>query len=141
MLAGAWASLLLLAGASDIDSRIAASAAAAQALYGPLDGTWALRDSQGRLRYVIQIVDPVPGQGDLQAAWRDPSAADRGSDLGVVDSIRREGLRLVLTFARPDGPVSLTLAEGGGERWTGRMERQGRPISVSLTRFAPGGRR
>ena len=141
MLAGVWASLLLLAGGSDIDSRIAASAAAAQALHGPLDGTWALRDNQGRSLYVIQIVDPVPGQGDLQAAWGDPSATDRESDLGVVNGIRREGPRLVLTFAPPDGPVSVTLEEGGGDRWTGRMERRGALISVSLTRFAPGGRR
>lgn len=141
MLAGVWATLLLLAGASDIDSRIAAAAAAAQALHGPLDGTWALRDNQGRVLYVIQIVDPVSGQGDLQAAWRNPSEPDRGSDLGVVTRIKRERQSLVLAFAPPDGPVSVTLAGGGGERWTGRMERQGRPVSVSLTRYAPGARR
>ena len=73
MAAGLIAALLLAATtpADPVGARIAASSQAAQALQGPLDGTWVLRDGAGRAVLILQIVDPAGG-GALSAAWRAP---------------------------------------------------------------------
>ncbi len=79
---------LALAGQPDgeLGARIAQSAAAAQALQGPLDGNWVLADRKGRERFVLQIVDRAGGGGPLQAAWRE--AADTG-EMGPVAMLQR----------------------------------------------------
>ena len=99
---GQLAALLLSAAppADPVGARIAASAEAAQALQGPLDGAWALRDRRGRTLWMLQIVDPVGG-GPPAAAWREPR---NGGASGSVDQIERDAGGLTLFFARP-GPA------------------------------------
>jgi hypothetical protein len=86
---------LLAAGARAQDAvgqRIAASAAAAQSLQGPLDGSWTLADTRGRTLFAFQIGDtPTRGAG-LACAWRDPQGA-----LGFA-GCTRQGRRLTLRF-------------------------------------------
>jgi hypothetical protein len=113
---------------SNVDARIAASAAAAQALQGPLDGTWVLADHKGRALYVLQIVDPPSGA--LQAAWRDPAGA-----LGVASRVRRSGDHLEMTF---DASRILSLRRDSGGAWRGRLDRAGRPLAVTLRRADAG---
>lgn len=131
---GAWAALVLLAATPQIDARIAASAAAAEALHGPLDGGWVLNDARGQTLYLFQIADPVPGEGALEAAWRDPAGVGGDAAPGAVASILLTGGRLILRFAAAGEPVSVILAADGRDAWTGHVERRGRRTAVTLRR-------
>jgi hypothetical protein len=124
---------LHMAAASDIDARIAASAAAAEAFQGPLDGAWVIKDATGQPLYFIQISDPVPGHGDLQAAWRDPVESGPAG-VGPVAAIALKGRSLTLEFTPRGGPVSVTLTRAGKDHWTGLIERQGRQTAASFNR-------
>jgi len=99
------------------DQRMRDSAAAAQALQGPLDGRWLLTDTRGRALYVLQIADPPHAAGPLTAAWTDP----RTGALGGVEAISRAGNWLSLTFAPgPSGPpLRLTLRRLKDGAWSG----------------------
>jgi hypothetical protein len=132
ILPGAWAAFLLLA-SPDIGARITASAVGAEAFQGPLDGAWVIRDAAGRPLYFIQFADPVPGHGDLQAAWRDPAQSSPGG-VGPVTAISLKGHSLTLVFTPRGGSVSVTLTQAGKDHWTGLIERRGRQITASLSR-------
>jgi len=108
----------------DIGARIAGSAVAAQALQGPLDGTWTLEGRQGRTLYGLQIVDPVTG-GALQAAWR------RGETVGVAQAVHR-GDRLTLTFEDHGETVRVVLHPVAASRWRGALIRGRLRLAVSL---------
>ena len=123
------AALLLLAGAPiSPDARIAASAAAAQALQGPLDGTWTLADTSGRALYVVQIVDPVTGGSNLEAAWRAPGA---DGALGEATA-RRAGDRLSLRLG-DHGPL-VSLRRVSRDLWRGVLRQDGGGRRVVLRR-------
>ena len=109
------------------DARIAASAAEAQALQGPLDGTWILADASGRPLYIFQIVDPAGG-GDLQAAWRVPGPV---GEVGEATA-RRAGGRLGLTLGYR-GPL-VSLSRVSGDLWRGSLRQGGRSRRVLLRR-------
>jgi hypothetical protein len=115
LLAGA---LISAASADQIfERRMRDSAAAAQALQGPLDGGWTVADAKGRALYLLQIADPPHAAAPLTAAWSDP----RTGALGGVDVIIRVGDHLSLAFA-PDpagGAVRLVLTRAKGGVWRG----------------------
>jgi hypothetical protein len=101
------------------EQRMRDSAAAAQALQGPLDGRWTVTDARARVVYVLQIADAPHAAAPLTAAWSDPHMGA----LGGVDAISRAGDRLNLAFAPdPDGPpvrLSLRRLKRGG--WRGLL--------------------
>ena len=107
----------------EVGNQIAASAAAAQALQGPLDGTWTLADQRGRPILTLQIGDPPTGES-LACAWRDPSGAR-----GYADCARRAGK---LEIRLGDG--LLRLGRDGPHDWRGVMVRGGRSQAVTLRR-------
>jgi hypothetical protein len=92
---------VLLAGVSYADpltDRIADSAAAAQALQGPFDGAWTLRDRAGRVVFTFQMSDPPGSAGPAQGAWRD-EAGGMGSAEFIAEEPRR--LRIATDGAPP----------------------------------------
>ena len=137
MAAGLIAALLLAATtpADPVGARIAASSRAAQALQGPLDGTWVLRDGAGRAVLILQIVDPAGG-GALSAAWRAPG---EGGATGYVDAIARRPGGLTFAFIRPGlgeaSRVRLRLSTSS-DGMTGSMSERGKARRVRLTRPA-----
>jgi len=116
----------------DPGARIAQSAAAAQALQGPLDGTWILVDGKGRARFIFQIVDPaIPGE-PVQAAWREAA----GGGPGAATARRRPDGRLVLGFAAEGQRAQVALRHRGGA-WRGTLRLAGAVTSVTLRRGPP----
>jgi hypothetical protein len=114
-----FAQLAVLAALSSpplMDARIQESAEAAQALQGPLDGAWVLRDSAGRSLIVFQLADPASG-GAVGGAWRD--AHDPSAGPAMVTAIRRTTSTLLMTFSAP--AESLTLRALAPGRWRGRL--------------------
>ncbi len=116
--------------AADVGARLRESGVAAQALQGPLDGTWTLRDDRNGAPLVLQITDPADG-GPLEAAWREPGA---GGAVGLVKAIVRRGDRLSISFVCSDraDPVSLRLKRRGAGLWSGDLVEggQGRPVTL-----------
>ena len=109
--------------AQDIVGRqIAASAVAAQALQGPLDGTWLLSDRRGATLLTLQIGDP-PTRGALACAWRDPSGAR-----GYADCRRRDGHLEI----RLETVGRIRLEREGPRAWRGALVRGGRAEVVTL---------
>jgi hypothetical protein len=117
----------------DFDTRMRASAAAAEALQGPLDGSWALRDASGGPLYVFEITDPAGGTGPTDAAWRDGGAS---SALGMVTTIARQGGHLLIVFTRSGaaGASETRLTRRGAGLWTGWLTAEGRTRPVMLVR-------
>jgi hypothetical protein len=124
------AGLLLTAPAPDpsaaFDARMVASASAAEAFQGPLDGAWVVRDGRGQPLLRLEIEDPPPGSGSPTGAW---SLAD-GSTMGAIERIEatRGGVRIQIT---PDERLVLQRLRG---RWRGRMVEAGRTSLVILGR-------
>ena len=110
----------------EVGSRISGSAAAAQGLQGPLDGTWELTDAHGHALLVFQLVDPASGVGALQAAWR------RGETLGVAQAARRRD-RLSLTLDDHGETVRVVL-HLASSHWRGVVVRGRQRLAVSLVR-------
>jgi hypothetical protein len=119
-------------GPAALDARIKASAAAAQSLQGPWDGSWILRDAQGRALFVFQITDPADG-GPLAGAWRE---ADGTGSTGWLDSITRrgDGLDLGFTPAGQSTTTTIRLERRDGRSAAGRMASAGPRRAVTLTR-------
>jgi hypothetical protein len=113
--------------------RIAQSATAAQALQGPLDGTWVLVDGAGRPRFALQIVDPAGWDEPLQAAWRE---AD-GDVLGAVSTVRRSRERLSLVFEVAGQQAQVRLRRSRGGIWRGNLRLSSAVTAVSLRHGAP----
>jgi hypothetical protein len=118
----------------DLGGRIAASAAAAQAWQGPLDGAWTLYDARRRPVLSLEITDPAGG-GPLEGAWR---AADPATSSGFVEAIERRGARLTLRLApEAGGPATLvTLRRRGSRSWRGWIMRDGVRRPATLERGA-----
>jgi hypothetical protein len=122
---------------ANLGGRIAAGAAAAQALQGPLDGAWTLYDARRRPILKLQITDPAGG-GALEGAWRavgaDADAAGRAAPTGVLETIARQGRRLTvhLTAAGGGTDTLVSLRRHGPRSWRGWMERDGvrRPATL-----------
>jgi hypothetical protein len=125
------AALFATAPQGDIGARIAGSAAAAQDLQGPMDGSWALIDARGRVRFLFQIVDPASGDENLQIAWREPTA---DGALGVVSAARRTRDHIAFEFYVRGAPTHLELRRSGGGSWRGRLRSVGVSSVVSLRR-------
>jgi hypothetical protein len=115
------------AGQDAVGIRIAQSAAAAERLQGPLDGTWKLVDSRGQTLFVLQIGDsPTPGEA-LSCAWRAPDGT-----LSLADCTRK-GARLTLAFDdRGDKRAVLRLTHFGV--WRGQLQVGSAVRIVSLRR-------
>ncbi len=118
--------------AADVGARLRDSGAAAQALQGPLDGTWTLSNRRRGTLLVFQITDPAGG-GPLEAAWREPGA---GGAAGLVEAITRRNDRLSISFNRSDGagPVGLMLKRSGAGVWSGDLVEGGHVSLVTLRR-------
>jgi hypothetical protein len=125
------AALLAAASQGDIGARIASSAAAAQDLQGPMDGSWALVDAHGRVRFLFQIVDPASGEESLQAAWREPTA---DGAFGVVSAARRSNDHIVFGFDVRGTPAYVELRRSFGGLWRGRLRFVGVVSAVCLRR-------
>jgi hypothetical protein len=121
--------------AAAFDARMTQSAQAAQALQGPLDGTWLVRDPRGRVLLVLQISDPANEVGPLAAAWRAPT----GPGLGLVREITRSAGRLTIALDDASGlawTIRLTRSSSGGI-WRGRLKRGANEVfDVTLARPA-----
>ena len=72
-----------------VDERIRSSAAAAEALQGPLDGPWTLVSTAGTPIYAFQLVDRPGGQGVVEGVWRDLRRPSMPGDIGLIDQISR----------------------------------------------------
>ena len=108
-----------------VGARIAASERAAEALQGPLDGAWVLRDASGRPLVMLQIVDPPAPRSHLELVWRRPGP-EATLAFGALWRRRRT---IVIELGREKARFRLT---SGG--WRGEITAGGRARPVSLTR-------
>jgi hypothetical protein len=124
--------------AADLATRMRESAAAAQTLQGPLDGTWTLWDAHHRRLFVLQITDPAGG-GPLAGAWRGTGAS---AAAGLIDAIARHGDHLEIRFARgapARETVQVRLRRRGEGAWAGVAIVNGAARAVTLRRSASAG--
>jgi len=122
----------------DFGERIGASAAAAQALQGPLDGGWSLVGPGNRTLFVFEFIDPAGGRGPVSGVWRDPNRASGAQDGGLFTQIARSGRTLRLTFSPPGGRgAAIALHRTAGEMWVGRLILEGANYTVRLRRGVP----
>ena len=97
----------------------------ADALSGPLDGRWIVRDREGRTLLRLVLNDRGGGR-PVEGAWMaEPASGQRSR--GLIGPSAQDG-----------GPVTLTL-EGAGRlvltgRHAGRLERDGHSEAVTLVR-------
>ncbi|HLZ84105.1 MAG TPA: hypothetical protein VKQ54_11110 [Caulobacteraceae bacterium] len=119
--------------AADLAVRMRDSAAAAQALQGPLDGTWTLWAGKRPL-FVLQITDPAGGAGSPEGAWR---RADASAPTGPIDGIARRGDRLTIRFTSGGEVVRVRLSRRADGTWSGEANENGRERAVALRRSAP----
>jgi hypothetical protein len=118
------------------DARVRASAEAAQAYQGPLDGAWILTDEAGKPMFDFQLVERAGGREGLEGVFRDLRRPAVPGDIGLVDSLARTGGLLTLTFRpQPDAPpATLSLKAGADGAWTGDLREGGAVIAVRLRR-------
>lgn len=103
------------------ETRIRASASSAQGLQGPLDGGWTVRSAYGVAVLSLQLVDRGQGYGQLEGAWR--SLDGPVSKVGLIDSLDRQPVILVIRFTKSPGKpaVVLTLAPTPDGGWAGEI--------------------
>ena len=127
MLAAILAAGVLATPVPDVGNRIAAATQSAQALQGPLDGAWTLRDTSGRRLFDLQLIDNGETIG---GAWRDPARR-----LGPLTNIRRTGVTLHFTITEtPDPPLQIDLTKSLQGQWRGRLNSGPTAIPVTLRR-------
>lgn len=127
-MAGLIAAAAVASGASgDIDARIGEAARAEQALSGPLEGSWTLRDAAGRPLMDLQIADPVDGRPG--GAWR---ALRDGGGSGVIEGGSRGGHVVQLRLSGEAG--WLILRPQSRDLWRGRLIIAGHAREVTLGR-------
>jgi hypothetical protein len=126
MIAAILMSALVSAPLDPVGARIAQSAAAAEALQGPVDGLWRLSEGDHTLA-LVAITDPASGAG-LQCVWRPESAAT-----ARPIACRRSGQSLLLHSPS----VTVRLRPAARDRWSGLWQGSGRRRPVSLTRDWP----
>ncbi len=120
---GALAAAMIALIASDpLTTRIEESAVAAQALHGPFDGAWTLRDRTGLALFTFQMSDPPGSLGPVHGAWLD----DAGG-MGIVEFIAEGPRRLRIAI---DGAPPFTVGRRAG-LWRGVLAGHG---AVTLTR-------
>jgi hypothetical protein len=117
--------------ATDLATRMRDSAAAAQALQGPLDGTWTLWDAHRRPLFVFQITDPVGGAGPLEGAWRQAGAS---APAGLIDVMARRADHLVIRFVSAGESTRLCLHRRSDGSWSGEANENGHVLPVALRR-------
>ncbi|MDP1738504.1 MAG: hypothetical protein Q8L23_13815 [Caulobacter sp.] len=103
------------------ESRIRASASAAQGLQGPLDGGWTVRSAYGVAVLSLQLVDRGQGYGQLEGAWR--SLDGPVGKVGLIDSLDRQPVILIIRITKSPGKptVVLTLAPASDGGWAGEI--------------------
>jgi hypothetical protein len=116
------AATIALVATDPLTTRIEESAAAAQAVQGPLDGAWTLRARAGRVLFVFQMSDPPGSVGPVQGAWRDEAGG-----MGIVEFIAEGPRRLRIAI---DGAPPFTVGRRAG-LWRGVLAGHG---AVTLTR-------
>ena len=119
------AALIMLAASDPLTTRIQDSAAAAQALQGPLDGAWTLRDGSGRVLFTFQMSDPPGSVGAVKGAWRDD-----GNTIGAAEFLA-EGPRRLRVMLDGAASPSFMLTERRAGTWRGDCPGHG---VVTLTR-------
>ena len=110
--------------ADPLTDRIAQSAVAAQALQGPFDGAWTLRDGSGVL-FTFQMSDPPGATGTVEGAWR-----DGGGRVGAAQFVPTDRLRLQLVIDDAP-PMIFILTSTTRGAWRGFLPGHG---VVTLTR-------
>ncbi len=118
---------------TDLGLRIRASALAAQALQGPLDGTWSLRDRHGMILFRLRIVDT--GGQRLQAAWSGIGGERKPAPVDAI--VVHNGILSIRLTPDPSaglgaGPVSILLKWHVGMGWVGRLNGRSRATRVIL---------
>ena len=116
------------------DSRLLASAAAAERFQGALDGGWTLSAEGGGDLYAFQLTDRREA---LEGAWRDLARAGQPGASGLVDELQRTPDRLVIRFtpsAQPPATVNLRPAAGA---LRGELDQAGRRTPVVLRKTGP----
>ena len=127
MLAEILAAGVLATVAPDVGNRIQAARESEQALQGPLDGAWTLRDARRRRLFDLQLVD---GGETLGGAWRDPE-----QQLGALANIRRTAATLHFTLAEaPDHPLRIDLTKSPQGEWRGWLRSGPTTTAVILRR-------
>jgi hypothetical protein len=116
---------------TDLTTRVRDSAAAAQALLGPLDGRWTLSDLHGRDLFALEITDPAGGAGALEGAW---SRSGETGSVALIDAIARRGDHLAIRFTGHGEVVRLRLRRGADGAWSGEANDNGRTLQVALRR-------
>lgn len=118
------------------DERIRSSAAAAQALQGPLDGAWTLVSAVGTPIYTFQLVDKPGGQGPVEGVWRDLRRPATPGDIGLIDQIARSPAALTLTLSATPGQstVMISLHADPAGMWSGELREGAETTQVKLRR-------
>jgi hypothetical protein len=114
--------------ATDVGTRVRSSAAAAQALQGPLDGGWTLFNRRRQAIFRLRITDPPTGIGGLRGVWRGRGAA------GDIEQLARRGGHLTISLAGAPGGGVARLTRRGPDRWFGRLAVGGEDRPVVLLR-------
>ena len=115
MLAAILAAGVLATADADVGNRIQAARQSEQALQGPLDGAWTLRDTGGRRLFDLQLIDTGETIG---GAWRDPA-----QHLGPLTDLRRTGVTLHFTITEtPDHHLRIDLTKSPQGQWRGRLK-------------------
>jgi hypothetical protein len=113
------------------DTRLRASAEAAEAFQGPLDGSWVLSlEGQGD-RYALELTDTGTA---LEGAWRDLRRPGDPAASGVIDQLKRTPAGLDIRFT-PVGepPVEVTLRPD----LHGHLRQDGRREAAAMSRSGP----
>jgi hypothetical protein len=119
-----------------VDERIRSSAAAAQALQGPLDGAWTLVSAVGAPIFAFQLVDRPGGQGPVEGVWRDLRRVSTPGDIGLIDMVARSPTALTITLsATPGQPtVMISLHPNPTGMWSGELREGAATTQVRLRR-------
>jgi hypothetical protein len=119
-----------------VDERIRSSAAAAEALQGPLDGPWTLVSAAGSPIFGLQLVDKPGGQGPIEGVWRDLRRPATPGDIGLIDQIARSPASLTMTLnAIPGQPtVMISLHPDPAGVWSGELREGEATTQVKLRR-------
>jgi hypothetical protein len=119
-----------------VDARIQGSAAAAQALQGPLDGAWTLVSAAGTPIYGFQLVDRPGGQGPVEGVWRDLRRASTPGDINLIDQIARGPAALTITLSATPGQstVMISLRPDPTGLWSGELREGADVTQVRLRR-------
>jgi hypothetical protein len=121
---------------SALDERIRSSAAAAQALQGPLDGAWTLVSAAGAPILALQLVDRPGGEGPVEGVWRDLRRPPSPGDIDLIDQIARSPAALTITLNATPGQsaVVINLRPDPTGIWSGELKQGAAVIQVKLRR-------